>query len=234
MGCGPPSAGRRFPVRHPGDGAPVNRRLTSVLTALAVAAVLSLLLVGTTGGGVGIPIVGIVPVLALVLSGASLLVRRGRIPDLGWAGPLSRRSVTAAAAAPAGGPVGRPAATRRQVVVALGRVEARELAMSAWFAVGVGFCFIIFLAFGVLFVDDAERSWADLFNGLPLLAHPLVGMTVVAAHRAVTRSRRDDTDELFDTCPVPATTRLAAHLSTAWVAVATFLAFIISLATPVP
>jgi hypothetical protein len=173
------------------------------------------------GGPLPVRVPAFVAVAFIVVVGAGgyVILRPGRVAELRWAGrmPAQAAAVLTTPARRVDPAAPRPPATRRQVVVALSRVEARELASSAWFGVGVGFCLIVFLMFGVFFVDDIERGWADLVSLLPLVVHPLVGMTVLATHRAATRSRRDDTEELFGTCPAAETVRTAAHLRAMWV-----------------
>lgn len=100
------------------------------------------------------------------------------------------------------------------VATALGRVEARELVRSPWFAIGVGFAVLMFAVFGLLYSTDT-LTWEGFFQLSPWLAHPLVGLTVLACHRATTRDRRDQTDELFETCPTEPATRTAGFLLTA-------------------
>lgn len=80
-----------------------------------------------------------------------------------------------------------PASTHA-VVVALGRVEARELVLSPWFALGLGLCAVMVISFASAY--DGE-TWWQVIDDLPFLAHPLVGMTVLAAHRAATSAERD-------------------------------------------
>jgi hypothetical protein len=60
---------------------------------------------------------------------------------------------------------------------------------------------------------------------LPIMVHPLAGMTVLAVHRARTRGRRDGAEELFATCPASAQTRNVGHLRTAWVPALTTVLF---------
>lgn len=98
---------------------------------------------------------------------------------------------------------------------ALGRVEARELWRSVSFGVGLGFCVLLFVLFGLVFAGDGGEVWESVLQLAPWLVHPLVGMTVLAGHRAVTRSRRDGTDELFDSCPTDPVTRTAGFLAAA-------------------
>jgi hypothetical protein len=103
------------------------------------------------------------------------------------------------------GPRGRP-------VLALGRVETRELVGSPWFAVGVALTLLELLLFGFVWGEDLSKHWWELASGLTLFVHPFVGMMVIAGHRAVTRSRRDQCDELFTSCPLDEGGRLTGQL----------------------
>ena len=205
----------------------MSRHVSSALTAVGVSVLLVLLVVGSTGARV--PVWGALPLVGLLFAGGSVVMRRRRVADIRWSRGPNREPRAIADADVV--PVRRPAATGRQLAAALGRVEARELVSSPWFGVGVGFCVVLFLMFGVFFVNDAERSWTDLFSMVPAMAHPLVGLTVLAAHRGITRSRREGTDELFDTCPLPASNRVVAHLRTAWVPVVAYAVFLTALVT---
>ncbi|HEX2187022.1 MAG TPA: hypothetical protein VHN78_16115, partial [Chloroflexota bacterium] len=131
------------------------------------------------------------PLLALVV-GAWLVVARHRLDgaaDVSWTG-----STPAAAAAPMD-----RAAERRLggVALALARVEARELVTSPWFGAGLGFLAVVFVMFGVLWVEDNERSWWTWFLLAPAVVHPFLGMAVIGVHRATSRSRREGCEELF-------------------------------------
>jgi hypothetical protein len=112
---------------------------------------------------------------------------------------------------------------RGSVARSLSRVEASQLFFNPWFLVGIGFWVLIIVLFGVFFTDDLEPTWWGLGSLLPLMAHPLCGCTIVAAHRAITRSRRDGTEELFASCPAGWPARTRGHLLTLWVPVATTL-----------
>jgi hypothetical protein len=108
-------------------------------------------------------------------------------------------------------------------------VEARELATSPWFGVGIGFCLLIFV-FGfvmteVLAATDKE-TWQGFVALAPWFAHPLVGMAVVAGHRAVTRAARDGADEVFAACPTDPAVRTVGFLLTAAVPVAALAVFL--------
>ena len=146
-------------------------------------------------------------VIALVAGGAAL-------PSLLAARSLRRRPSTDAewpdtdwsAAAQSSSPAVEP--KRGSVTAALAPVEARELLLSPWFATGIGFCVL----FGAIAAGSFERSWWVSAGLMPLLVHPLCGMTIVAVHRNVSRARRDGTDELYEACPTESTRRYGAHL----------------------
>lgn len=88
--------------------------------------------------------------------------------------------------------------SRPQAVVrSLGWVETRELSLDPWFAVGVGFC-VAMIPFASSYDGEA---WWEIASDLPFLAHPVVGMSLLAAHRTATRARRDDAEEIFEVCP---------------------------------
>lgn len=96
---------------------------------------------------------------------------------------------------------------RGSVAAALGPVEARELALSPWFVAGVGFCVIFTIA-----ITSFSVSWWGAAGLLPILVHPLCGLTIVGVHRGVTRARRDGAEELFDSCPATIDQRAAGHM----------------------
>lgn len=119
-----------------------------------------------------------------------------------------------------------PASSPRQVAVALNWAEARELTVSAPFGVGLGFCVLMLILFGLVWGPDWGGNLPRAMELYPIYTHPFVGMIVLGSHRARTRSRRDDLEELFDACPTSRGTRTVGHLLTAWlpaVVVATFL-----------
>jgi hypothetical protein len=120
-------------------------------------------------------------------------------------------------AVPAYSPAGsRPLATRRRVALALAGPESRELSLSPAFGAGLAFCATIVILFGFIWPEDSEGNIAEVAQLVPIFVHPLVGMVIIAAHRARTRSRRDGTEELFEACPATQDTRNVAHLATAW------------------
>ncbi len=172
---------------------------------------------------VGVPLVAFIMIgsaspmvagLAVILLSVVLATAFGRrsTRDVGWS-----RTPTGHAAAPTE-PAGTPA--RGAVARSLAPVEAARLFFNPWFVVGLGFWVLIILMFGVLFTDDLEPTWWGLASLFPLLAHPLCGCTVVAAHRGITRSRRDGAEELFSSCPAGWPARTRGHLLTLWVPVA--------------
>lgn len=213
-------AGRRGGA-GPARRSRVARRLGPVVAGIAGISAIGL---AVMGGGSGIVALPVAVVAALVVVLLSRRPRRGRA-EPAWDG-----SSALAATAPA--PAARRAApaTAQQVAFALGRVEARELASTPWFGMGIGFLTVVVLALVVLFPQDNGSSWAEAFSLVPVLVHPLVGMVVLASHRAVTRGGRDGAAELFDTCPASATTRTVGVLATAWVPVVAALAFVAVLA----
>lgn len=162
----------------------------------ALAALPLLLPVGFVGMMMGQTVWPIAVVSALEL-GLLGLARRAdrRTPSLAWDAPSS----TAERASP----------PRRggSVALAVAGVEIRELMLSAWFQGGVAFCLVFLVA-----IPSFERGWWGSAALMPLLVHPLCGLTIVAVHRNVSRAQRDGTDELLDACPVTVERRLAGHL----------------------
>lgn len=110
---------------------------------------------------------------------------------------------------------------RGSVVKDIAGVEIRELLLSAWFQGGVAFCVVFLVG-----ITSFERSWWGTAALMPLLVHPLCGLTIVAVHRNVSRARRDGTHELLDACPVSVERRLAGHLLTGIVPVAVATTFV--------
>ena len=189
------------------------RRLVVGCAAAAVAVFLVL----------GVADTGPVSLLMLVvpLGAGALFLRlpRGRpLPD-GWLG--------ATVAAPYGARGELP--SQRRVALALGRVETRELARSGSFGVGIGFCVLVLLLFGWVWPAESIEPWEGMLLLTPWFAHPLVGMTVLGAHRAVTRARRDGATELFESCPAAPATRTAGHLLAAVAPVVTLAALFVAL-----
>lgn len=211
-----------------------------ILLALALGAVVAVLRLaraasrpgGTANLARGPFLVGLAAVAAVaaglaVLEGtdgeASLAVVLGllALPLAGLGIALTRRSSTvgdrawpslAAAPTPTAGPRRSGGTTSGSVARALGRVEARELANSLTFGVGIGFCVLIYVLFGFAWDDTNGETWNELAQVMSWYALPLVGMTVLGSHRAATRASRDDADELFDSCPAAPATRTVGFL----------------------
>ncbi len=108
----------------------------------------------------------------------------------------------------------------------LGRMWSRELVRSAAFATGVGLLMVSYVAFALLFGQETD-SWSETLQAAPWFVHPLVGMTIVAVHRAVTRARRDDLSELIETCPLPEGVRTVGHLGAVVVPFVVFAMFVV-------
>lgn len=186
-----------------------------VLGVLITAAAGSIL----TGMPVGLLAVAGVSVAAGVMP---LLFRRAATPDFNWTPttPVFVGSLPARARHEPHGP-----SNSRSVIRAIGRFESAQLATSPWFGVGVGFCVIIIVAFAVVYDSDEVHLWPNEAMLAPWFAHPLVGMSILAVHRNITRDRRDATDELLDTCPTEPTTRTLGHIATSVVPVAAYASF---------
>lgn len=204
-----------------------------LLVAVGLVAVAGVAVFGGAGPAGG-PLVLLVSLVVLV-GGLLLLRRPGRGLDLGWAARGAGAADIVVALPPgASGPVGvadvaapRPAASPRQVAAALGRAEARRWLASPWFAAGIGLLVFEGLLFGWAWVSDYSQSWRYFAAHFPVMAHPLVGMAVVAAHAAVTRSRRDGTVEMLAACPAEEHTRTAGHLRAAWVPLVPAAAYVV-------
>lgn len=194
------------------------RRVVPLLAGIAAVGVALPFLIGVGPATLVflVPVFGALAVVALVGS------RRPAVVERGWSGATG--GVVAGGFATTG-PIRQARPPARKVAAALARVEARDLATSPWFGVGVGFLVVCFLLFGVVFANDNASSWAGMVDMAPWLAHPMVGMVVIAAHAGVTRAERDGTDELFDTCPAAPTTRTWGSLGSGWVPVAALTLF---------
>ncbi|HZN13901.1 MAG TPA: hypothetical protein VFB78_06530 [Acidimicrobiales bacterium] len=192
------------------------RRAGWSLTVIVGMGLLFTVVLGGGSGGMPLPL----PIILVVGLAAVLLLRSRpvRTIELGWSGggavarPLAEIPLRPASTPRAGG---------RSVAWSLARVEAKELVASPWYAAGVGFWLVLLVMFGLLFVDDINRSWWEFFGLATMFCHPFAGMAIVAAHRNRTRSHRDHCDELFDACPADANARTLGHLTTAWVGAAT-------------
>lgn len=181
------------------------RRFAPLLTAALLTAALASLMMGS---------LLLMAIMGVLVVGAAwpLLFQRVAGAEVGWFSPGKLATVPAGSPAPP-----RMRSTRASSIIrALGRVEARELASSIWFGVGIGFSVMLNVLFAVVWGKDETHLWPDDAMLAPWYVHPLVGMTVLAVHRNVTRARRDGTDELFDTCPTSPETRTWGFLATAW------------------
>ena len=115
-----------------------------------------------------------------------------------------------------------------RVVLALARGEIRRWlgALSFVFA-------IVFAVMGVVlpvlvFRNFEMASLVDSAGYFGILVWPTAGMVIVGAHRAATRSRRDGTDELFETLPASSGVRTAGTAGVAVVGVLIVLATIVA------
>lgn len=202
------------------------RRLPgSFIAVLGVFAAAGLLL----GGGSGFLALG-VPAAGLATVALQRTRDRHVLPELEWGtrkhagpAPLSPEPPPQQAAAAA---ATFPPASQGRLAAALARAESNQVPGDLWFGAGLGFCVLEILLFAWIWApDDANRPWEFVIANLPVMAHPMAGMAVIVAHRAMTRGRRDGADELFDTCPLAPATRTVGHLLTAWVVVAALAAF---------
>ncbi|MEO6652088.1 MAG: hypothetical protein ABIP17_05460 [Ilumatobacteraceae bacterium] len=109
----------------------------------------------------------------------------------------------------------------------LARVWSRELVRSAAFAYGFVFLMMNYVLFALLWGGETD-SWNETLQIAPWFAHPLVGMTIVGVHRAVTRARRDDVNELIGVCPLPEGVRTVGHLGAVGVPLAMFAVFVVA------
>lgn len=203
---------------RPGGG-DVLRRLGPFLIGLASVVAFMSFITGTDSEGG--PEVAVLAVVAVAVAALGITIsRRSPAPmDQAWSPPATAPVALATARA-----VRRPAPGA--VARALGRVETRELATSPWFGVGVGFCVLFYVLFALVWEDVDGETWVEYVQMAVWFAHPLVGMVVIAAHRAVTRAARDGADELFESCPAPAATRTAGFLLAAVAPVIALVSFV--------
>lgn len=204
----------------PRRGEAVERRIPPVVGGL-VAAALGFAVVGGVDSSYSIVVLA-----CLMFAGPALLYfvarRPGRTMERSWTGPAARDVPDAFT--PRTGPAAPWAVAR-----SLGRVEARELSRSVWFGVGIGFCLLIYGIFGFVYASDNSETWEEYLQLAPWFVHPLVGMSVLAGHRAVTRARRDGAEELLDSCPTPPVTRTLGFLLAAIVPLGTIVVFLAAL-----
>lgn len=203
------------------------RRLAPVLAGMAGATVLF---------GYAVPVGPLTLLVVVGLSGglgalALLAARRTATPEPGWSAASHAFDLGRPAVPAAPSPRVRPPA--RKVAAALSRVEARDLVGSPWFGAGLGLLLVCYLSLAWVWGAGNGEHWSQVVALAPWLAHPLVGMVVLAAHRGATRARRDGADELFDTCPADPTTRTWGFLASAWVPVAVLAAFFVVYAVTV-
>lgn len=198
------------------------RGLAPFLGGLAGAAGLAAVLFGWAGMSGSILIVTALSIGSLTVFVAT---RDREVQETGWA------SWSAASDLPVDGtgPV-RPPSRTGGVALALGRVEARELSRSPWFGVGFGFSVLIFVLFGFVWAGEDNGEWAAQLQLSSWFAYPMVGMVVLAMHRAVTRAARDGADEVFDVCPTDPATRTVGFLAVAVLPVAFLSALLVALA----
>jgi hypothetical protein len=182
-------------------------------TLIGVGAV-AFVLVAVTGAATGIaPVVVAVPLVAVVLwPGLRSRLPHRAVAD-GWVDVPAFQPAAPHAVAPSG-----------RVALALAGPESRELALSPAFGAGIAFCLVVVVMFGLVFPDDSGGELADVAELAAIFAHPLVGMVLLAAHRARSRSVRDGTEELLEACPTSQSTRTVGHLATAWLPAALALA----------
>ena len=197
------------------------RRLAPLAGGAAVATAVGGLMLG---GGSGGPERVSLPIAVLLAALTFLLLRQGPGVTEGTWGGHAAVSSPSTVAAPRTGP--SPASA---VATALGRVETRELSRSPWFGVGFGFSVLIFVLFGFVFVGEDTGTWDGQLQLSSWFAYPMVGMVVLAIHRAVTRAGRDGADELFDTCATTPTTRTAGFLLTALLPVTVIAVLLVAL-----
>ena len=120
---------------------------------------------------------------------------------------------------------GRPPA--RRIAAALSRIEARKLALSPWFLVGILLCLATLQIFPSIDADGARSTAnAKILQDMPFTAHGFVALVLLASNRNATRARRDRTEELFHACPTTPATRAAGALCSAWLPVAALAAFV--------
>lgn len=163
----------------------------------------------------GSPLLAMTPFFAVTLAGAtSGWMARRVVPDRSWASPAPFATTRSARREP-------PSSMR--LARALGRIEARELALHPWFGAGIGLCTFTTLGFGLS--GNADGTWENELQDLTFLAHPLVGMAVLSGHAAATRPWRSGTVELFESCPSTPSVRTLGTLGAMWVPSAVLVAF---------
>jgi hypothetical protein len=103
--------------------------------------------------------------------------------------------------------VARRAARRRPPaeVSALARIEGRQLLRHPVFMLGAALSLLYFIraSEGMVHVFVGSQCWGFF---------PLAASTLIAANLAATRSRRDGTDELYESLPHPRSSRITGQL----------------------
>jgi hypothetical protein len=200
------------------------RRLAPLTGGAAIAVAIGALMVAGAGESAGLTAWFVIAVVVLAAA-TVVFARRGRVAADGrWTAPAADRAGSVLTADDRAG-VASPAA----VAKALGWVEARELSRSPWFGIGIGFCVLLLALFGFVFAGEDTGTWDGQLLLSAWLAYPLVGMVVVAVHRAVTRAARDRADELFEACPTVPATRTAGFLLSAPLPMAVLGGFLVAL-----
>ena len=104
-------------------------------------------------------------------------------------------------------------------VLALARLEGRRLLRHPFILTGAALP-VASSVLAILFLEEAGAdgyAWSLLGPFMPLTAAVLVAVNLAAL-----RAGRDDTEDLYESCPAPARGRTAAHLvSLAWAVAAT-------------
>jgi hypothetical protein len=187
-------------------------RIGSTLSGAAAVALLMVTISGLEGGLQGAPAELVLLVFFGVAFLATKLPRKATV-DQWTAVPAWQPALAHSPSSPS------------SVARALGRAEVRELALSPAFGAGLAFLIMIVVLFGFVWPEDTGGEIAEVAELMPVFVHPLVGMVVLAVHRARTRAARDEVEELFDSCPTSPVTRSTGHLVSAWMPVALTLAF---------
>lgn len=187
-----------------------------------------------TGVGPGIPVL-LAPAGVGLLGAVMLRQRSGGSLELPWGGSHHQVEVPSSQVESfKNAPLNNcetSTSNKRQVILALARAESREWLSNPWFAIGIGFCALLFVLFGWVFTGDndgVDGNWRDWFVLMPIMAHPLVGMSVIAAHSAITRDRRSGAEELFAACPTDKSRRVSSHLISSWVPAVAMAVFVIA------
>jgi hypothetical protein len=118
-----------------------------------------------------------------------------------------------------------------RVAVALGRVEARHLATSVTFIIGLVLTAVSLIVF---WADFGANLTVSYVRSLGLVVYPLAGLTLLAANRAAQRSRRSGTEELFTAAPTSAALRTGGNLLSVSVALVAASVLIVGLLLVVP